>query len=44
MAGADGQDIAEYYHPSITTLEYPRVGNCTAEYSYFVDMIDRKGG
>ena len=39
---ADGQDIAEYYHPSITTLEYPRVETAQQSIRTLFDMIDRK--
>ena len=42
VAGADGQDIAEYYHPSITTLEYPRVETAQQSIRTLFDMIDRK--
>lgn len=42
VAGADGQYIAEYYHPSITTLEYPRVETAQQSIRTLFDMIDRK--
>jgi len=44
VAGADGQDIAEYYHPSITTLKYPRVETAQQSVRTLFDMIDRKKG
>ena len=42
VAGADGQDIAEYYHPSITTLKYPRVETALQSVRTLFDLIDRK--
>lgn len=42
VAGADGQDIAEYYHPSITTLKYPRVETAQQSVRTLFDLIDRK--
>ena len=42
VAGADGQDIAEYYHPSITTLKYPRVEIALQSVRTLFDLIDRK--
>ena len=42
VAGADGQDIAEYYHPSITTLKYPRVEIALQSVRTLFDLINRK--
>lgn len=42
VAGADGQDIAEYYHPSITTMKYPRVETARLGIQTLFDLIDRK--
>ena len=42
VAGADGQDIAEYYHPSITTLKYPRVEIALQSVRTLFGLIDRK--
>ena len=42
VAGADGQDIAEYYHPSITTLKYPRVESALQSVRTLFGLIDRK--
>ncbi len=35
-------DIAEYYHPSITTLKYPRVEIALQSVRTLFDMINRK--
>ena len=42
VAGADGQDIAEYYNPSITTMKYPRVETAKLGIQTLFDLIDRK--
>lgn len=42
VAGADGQDIAEYYHPSITTLQYPREETARKSIQTLFSLIGRK--
>lgn len=42
VAGADGQDIAEYYHPSITTIKYPRKQIAKLSIKTLFDLIEKK--